>query len=353
MARAHRCPATSTLQVCRHPRTHTRTAAQPGGRPRAGARVGHTRAAQPPRPSWSRCVEDVPCVPRVASASDEHGVCAGRVGRDPLSFPPGHQGHDVVAACVREGPRSTAAFGVRSWPLRFRRSTTPPIGETTARSEERSSRRRLSSRVGQHGSATVGLGRGLRLNESCCRLLKETVAVLAGELERAGCVLPRSCSIAFCGERLRPSQLRPGGRAQHAIRFLEPACERRVNLGAQCALTSATPAPAYSNWARPGWARLRRSRIARRHFEAKIHGRKALRPRGWPGTHHGRTTPDFVRTVLHRRHCGQVRADTPAFVFARVFAADGSERRVANGIGLFANSEISRVWALVDVAPGG
>ena len=44
---------------------------------------------------------------------------------------------------------------------------------------------------------------------------------------------------------------------------------------------------------------------------------------------------------------------TPAFVFARVFAADGSERRVANGIGLFANSEISRVWALVDVAPGG
>jgi hypothetical protein len=44
---------------------------------------------------------------------------------------------------------------------------------------------------------------------------------------------------------------------------------------------------------------------------------------------------------------------TPAFVFARVFAADGSERRVANGIGLFANSEISRVWALVDVAPSG
>jgi hypothetical protein len=44
---------------------------------------------------------------------------------------------------------------------------------------------------------------------------------------------------------------------------------------------------------------------------------------------------------------------TPAFVFARVFAADGSERRVANGIGLFANSEISRVWALADVAPGG
>jgi hypothetical protein len=44
---------------------------------------------------------------------------------------------------------------------------------------------------------------------------------------------------------------------------------------------------------------------------------------------------------------------TPAFVFARVFAADGSERRVANGIGLFANSEINRVWALVDVAPGG
>jgi hypothetical protein len=35
------------------------------------------------------------------------------------------------------------------------------------------------------------------------------------------------------------------------------------------------------------------------------------------------------------------------------FAADGSERRVANGIGLFANSESSRVWALVDVAPGG
>lgn len=44
---------------------------------------------------------------------------------------------------------------------------------------------------------------------------------------------------------------------------------------------------------------------------------------------------------------------TPAFVFARVFAADGSDRRVANGIGLFANSEISRVWALGDVAPGG
>ena len=44
---------------------------------------------------------------------------------------------------------------------------------------------------------------------------------------------------------------------------------------------------------------------------------------------------------------------TPAFVFARVFAADGSERRVANGIGLLAHSEISRVWALVDVAPGG
>jgi hypothetical protein len=40
-------------------------------------------------------------------------------------------------------------------------------------------------------------------------------------------------------------------------------------------------------------------------------------------------------------------------VFARVFAADGSERRVANGIGLLANSEISWVWALVDVAPGG
>ena len=44
---------------------------------------------------------------------------------------------------------------------------------------------------------------------------------------------------------------------------------------------------------------------------------------------------------------------TPAFVFVRVFAADGSERRVANGIGLLANSEICRVWALVDVAPGG
>jgi hypothetical protein len=44
---------------------------------------------------------------------------------------------------------------------------------------------------------------------------------------------------------------------------------------------------------------------------------------------------------------------TPAFVFARVFAADGSEHRVANGIGLFANSEISRVWTLVDVALGG
>jgi hypothetical protein len=44
---------------------------------------------------------------------------------------------------------------------------------------------------------------------------------------------------------------------------------------------------------------------------------------------------------------------TLAFVFARVFASDGSERRVANGIGLFGNSEIRRVWALVDVAPGG
>jgi hypothetical protein len=44
---------------------------------------------------------------------------------------------------------------------------------------------------------------------------------------------------------------------------------------------------------------------------------------------------------------------TPAFVFARVFAADGSERRVAIGIGLFANSEISRVWALADGAPDG
>ena len=43
----------------------------------------------------------------------------------------------------------------------------------------------------------------------------------------------------------------------------------------------------------------------------------------------------------------------PLLPFARVFAADGSKRRVANGIGLFANSEISRVWALVDVAPGG
>jgi hypothetical protein len=40
-------------------------------------------------------------------------------------------------------------------------------------------------------------------------------------------------------------------------------------------------------------------------------------------------------------------------VFARAFAADGSERRVANGIGLFANAEIGRVSALVDVAPGG
>jgi hypothetical protein len=40
-------------------------------------------------------------------------------------------------------------------------------------------------------------------------------------------------------------------------------------------------------------------------------------------------------------------------VFARVFAPDGSERRVANGIGLFASCEISPVWALVDVAPGG
>jgi hypothetical protein len=29
-------------------------------------------------------------------------------------------------------------------------------------------------------------------------------------------------------------------------------------------------------------------------------------------------------------------------VFARVFAGDGSQRRVADGIGLFANSEISR-----------
>ena len=37
---------------------------------------------------------------------------------------------------------------------------------------------------------------------------------------------------------------------------------------------------------------------------------------------------------------------TPAFVFARVFAADGSERRVANGNSLFANSEISRVWGV-------
>ena len=32
--------------------------------------------------------------------------------------------------------------------------------------------------------------------------------------------------------------------------------------------------------------------------------------------------------------------------FARVFAADGSERRVANGNSLFANSEISRVWGV-------
>ena len=51
-----------------------------------------------------------------------------------------------------------------------------------------------------------------------------------------------------------------------------------------------------------------------------------------------------------KRDSCEVRADT-CVVFARVFAADGSERRVAN-VGLFANSEISRVWALVDVAPG-
>jgi biotin carboxylase len=35
----------------------------------------------------------------------------------------------------------------------------------------------------QRGSATVGLGRRLRLYESCCPLLKETVAVFPGELE--------------------------------------------------------------------------------------------------------------------------------------------------------------------------
>jgi hypothetical protein len=44
---------------------------------------------------------------------------------------------------------------------------------------------------------------------------------------------------------------------------------------------------------------------------------------------------------------------TAAFVFARVFAADGSKRPVANGIGLFANAEFGRVSALFDVAPGG
>jgi hypothetical protein len=36
-----------------------------------------------------------------------------------------------------------------------------------------------------------------------------------------------------------------------------------------------------------------------------------------------------------------------------VFAADGSKRPVANGIGLFANAEFGRVSALFDVAPGG
>jgi hypothetical protein len=63
------------------------------------------------------------------------------------------------------------------------------------------------------------------------------------------------------------------------------------------------------------------------------------------------TTPSVPRlaTSATLAKCGP----TPAFVFARVFAADGSERRVANGIDLFANSEISRVWASVDVAPGG
>jgi hypothetical protein len=44
---------------------------------------------------------------------------------------------------------------------------------------------------------------------------------------------------------------------------------------------------------------------------------------------------------------------TPALVLTRVFAVDGSERRVADGIRLFANSEIGQVWVLADVAPGG
>jgi hypothetical protein len=60
-------------------------------------------------------------------------------------------------------------------------------------------------------------------------------------------------------------------------------------------------------------------------------------------------TASLLATSATLAMCGA----TPAFVFARVFAADGSERRVANGIGLLANSEISRVRALVDVAPGG
>ena len=55
--------------------------------------------------------------------------------------------------------------------------------------------------------------------------------MLAGQLERAGCVLPRSCSVASCGERFRPSQMRPRGRQQHAVRFLELAREPQVPVG--------------------------------------------------------------------------------------------------------------------------
>jgi hypothetical protein len=58
------------------------------------------------------------------------------------------------------------------------------------------------------------------------------------------------------------------------------------------------------------------------------------------------------RPIGDKRDSCEVRADTCVRVRAGV-AADGSERPVANGIGLFANSEIGRVWALVDVAPGG
>ena len=55
--------------------------------------------------------------------------------------------------------------------------------------------------------------------------------MLAGQLERACCVLPRSYSIASCGKDFRPAQLRPGGEQQHAVRFLELAPERQVPIG--------------------------------------------------------------------------------------------------------------------------